>query len=134
MVRETYTKPEFGFQEMALFERVADVCWGTSQVWLDANGDSHATDGLDIHISTGGGCQGSWSAEALTGAIADTNEVLNAFNESQNPEDLMGISEALCKWAIDNKCTYIAPITASPSSNWANTKQKSGGGIIIIGS
>lgn len=136
MVREIYEKPAFDFQEMALFERVAAKCWGTSQLWLDINRDNHITEGLDIKISTSGGCQGSWSAGALNTEKEKVNAVLREFNDSETHDYtiLSNYNTALGDWAINNNVTRIDPLTVQAESNWANTNQKSGGGAIIIGS
>lgn len=135
MIRETYTKPEFDFQKMALFEKVAAKCWGTSEVWLDANRDSQITKGIDIFIETSGGCQGSWSAETMTANINSLNSVLNAFNASNHDYSILARqSQELADWAEARNVQKIDPITATPQANWANTQATSGGGIIIIGS
>lgn len=135
MVRETYTKPEFGFQEMELFERVAATCWGTAQLWLDTNGDDAITEGLDIKIDTGGGCKGNESASILNGEIAVLNAALNAFNSSDKDYTILSqYKPALGTWAEENGVESISPITATANANWANTQASSGGGVIIIGS
>lgn len=132
MVREAYKKPEFNFQEMGLFERVADVCWGTTQVWLDANHNNKLEPTIDINFNTSGGCQGKWSADTMIEEVDKLNVALNAFNESETDYSILAqYKPALAGWAQDNGVEFIAPITSKPESKWANTKAKADGFIII---
>lgn len=127
-----YESPKFDFQELKLFERVADTCWGTASIWLDLNGDSMITPKVDINISTTGGCQGSWSAGALKGVIDQFNELVDAYYSKDMDSDVFKTDyPGLTDYLNQNPNTVIDKITAEPAPNWANTKAESGGGIII---
>ncbi len=128
-MKREYESPKFDFEELKLFERVADVCWGTAQIWLDTNGDG-AISGVDINLTTGGGCQGNWSAGALTDAIDQFNSLANQYNSTGNPDVFAASNPELAQYLRENP-GVLKLIEAEPQSNWANTKQISGGGIII---
>lgn len=127
---KAYESPRFDFQELKLFERVADTCWGTASIWLDTNGDSRITN-VDINIATGGGCQGSWSADTLSGEIAEFNRIAEAYNQNKDIGVVAAYNGALAEYLMENSVAELKLITAEPGSNWASTKQSSGGGIII---
>lgn len=133
----TYVKPEFGFQELKLYERVADTCWGTAQIWLDTNGDGGIT-GADINLATGGGCKGNDSAGAINNAIAEFNTMANAYNETHDINVVKAYNSVLADWVLAKmaedhvESVDLTGITATATSNWANTQQTSVPGIIII--
>lgn len=130
-MKKRYESPRMNFEEIRLFERIADVCWGTAGIWLDSNGDHSITDGVDIEISTGGGCKGNWSADALNSEIAMFNDARNAY-ESDNNASHFSHWPALAEWLLTNPDAHLNVITAHAESHWANTKESSGGGIIIV--
>ena len=125
-----YESPKFDFQELKLFERVADTCWGTASIWLDTNGDSIISN-IDIQLATGGGCKGNESAGNINNAIKDFNNIANAYNNNQDIETVAQYNPALAEYLLANPGVRLKPIEATADSNWANTKQSSGGGIII---
>lgn len=129
MTRE-YESPKFDFQELKLFERIADVCWGTASIWIDTNKDNIISN-ADIELSTGGGCQGNWSAGELNGAIRAYNQMVTASDFGTNLEVVRQYNPALAEYLFHNSEIKLSAITATAESNWANTKQTSGGGIII---
>ncbi len=125
-----YESPKFDFQELKLFERVADTCWGTASIWLDTNGDSIISN-IDIQLATGGGCIGNESAGNINNAIKDFNNIANVYNNNQDIEAVVQYNPALAEYLLANPGVRLKPIEATADSNWANTKQSSGGGIII---
>ncbi|WP_178552448.1 hypothetical protein [Frisingicoccus sp.] len=57
MEKKSYESPEFGFQEMRLLERVADVCWGKSHhAWYDQDGDGTMDAGEQEFYIQGNSC------------------------------------------------------------------------------
>lgn len=128
-MKREYESPKFDFEELKLFERVADKCWGTAQIWLDTNGDGIIS-GVDINLATGGGCQGHASATALTNAINQFNSLAEQYNSNRNPDVFASSNPELAQYLKENPGT-LKLITAKPESNWANTGETSGGGIII---
>lgn len=125
-----YESPKFDFQELKLFERVADTCWGTASIWLDTNGDSIISN-IDIQLATGGGCKGNESAGKINNAIKDFNNIANAYNNNKDIGAVARYNPALAEYLSANPGVSLKPIEATAESNWANTKQSSGGGIII---
>lgn len=125
-----YESPKFEFQELKLFERVADQCWGTASIWLDTNGDSIISN-IDIQLATGGGCKGNWSANAVNNAITEFNSIVDAYTNNKDLDAVYQYNPALGDYLKTNPETTLNKITATASSNWANTQQSSGGGIII---
>lgn len=125
-----YESPKFDFQELKLFERVADTCWGTASIWLDTNGDSIISN-IDIQLATGGGCKGSESALNINNAIKDFNNMANAYNNNKDIGAVVQYNPALAEYLLANPGVSLKPIEATATPNWANTQQSSGGGIII---
>lgn len=125
-----YESPKFDFQELKLFERVADTCWGTASIWLDTNGDSIISN-IDIQLSTGGGCKGNESAGNINNAIGEFNNIANTYNNNKDLSAVAQYNPALAEYLKANPEAVLNPITATANSNWANTKESSGGGIII---
>lgn len=124
-----YESPKFEFQELKLFERVAETCWGTASIWLDTNGDSIISN-IDIQLSTGGGCQGNASATAINNAIAEFNRIVDAY-AARRWDEVVKYNPDLANYLQERPGTTLNKITATADSNWANTKESSGGGIII---
>lgn len=124
-----YESPKFDFQELKLFERIADECWGTASIWLDTNGDSIISN-IDIQLATGGGCKGNESAGNINNAIREFNSIVDAYN-SGNLDAVYQYNPVLGEYLKGNPGTILNKITATASPNWANTKESSGGGIII---
>lgn len=125
-----YESPRFDFEELKLFERVADKCWGTASIWIDTNKDNAIT-AADIQLSTGGGCQGNASATALNVAIADYNNMVMSSNYGQNLEIVAQYNPALAEYLVATPGSSLTTIDATAAPNWANTHESSGGGIII---
>lgn len=125
-----YESPKFDFQELKLFERIADVCWGTASIWLDTNNDSIISN-IDIQLDTGGGCKGNESAININNAIEAFNEIANAYNSNHNIDAVAQYNPDLAEYLRANPTAVLKTITATATSNWANTKESSGGGIII---
>ncbi len=125
-----YESPRFDFEELKLFERVADECWGTASIWLDTNNDSIIT-GADIQLTTGGGCKGNESAGHINDAIKKYNNMVAASNGGQNLAIVAQYNPELADYLFKNPGSSLTNITATATSNWANTKESSGGGIII---
>lgn len=125
-----YESPKFDFQELKLFERVADTCWGTASIWLDTNGDNIISN-IDIQLATGGGCKGNDSAININNAIGQFNDIANAYNNNKDLDAVAQYNPALAEYLQRNPSAVLKPITAIATSNWANTKESSGGGIII---
>lgn len=69
MSNMSYESPKFSFQEMRLFERVADTCWGYSYAWFDSDGDGSIDEKERVKLSDLGlkdnGCQGNAARNAL---------------------------------------------------------------------
>lgn len=125
-----YESPKFDFQELKLFERVADECWGTASIWLDTNGDSIISN-IDIQLATGGGCKGNESAGNINSAIGEFNSIVDAYNNNKDLDAVYQYNPALAEYLRANPGTLLNKITATAGPNWANTKESSGGGIII---
>lgn len=64
-----YESPKFEFQEMRLFEKVADTCWGYAYAWYDADKDGTIDGGEKVDLASIGlgsnGCQGDSARTAL---------------------------------------------------------------------
>ena len=127
-----YEKPQFKFEELKLFERVADVCWGTDSVWLDTNGDNAIDKNIDISIDTGGGCQGKESAKRLNDAIGEFNEMVIKSDYGKIPDVVKDYNSYLLDYLLANPGYSLTTINLTADSNWASTKESSGGGIIIV--
>ena len=125
-----YESPKFDFQELKLFERVADQCWGTANIWLDTNGDSIISN-IDIQLATGGGCKGNWSASTVNEAIGEFNSIVDAYNNNKDLDAVYQYNPALGDYLKTNPGTILKEINAIADSSWANTHQSSGDGIII---
>lgn len=91
-----YESPKFEFQEMRLFERVANKCWGYAYAWYDADKDG-AIDGSEkVELSTLGlgntGCQGKDARESLKKYFKDNFGVTLSDNDvSTNTESTVVI-------------------------------------------
>lgn len=125
-----YESPKFDFQELKLFERIANECWGTASIWLDTNGDSIISN-IDIQLATGGGCKGNESAGNINNAIGQFNDIANVYNNNKDLDAVAKYNPALADYLRANPEAVLKPITATATPNWANTKESSGGGIII---
>lgn len=125
-----YEKPQFKFEELKLFERVADKCWGTSHIWLDINNDDKITD-IDLNLATTGGCQGDESATNINNAITAYNKMLEEYFLSGDIKVVYNYNQDLGKYLENNPTAILERIEAVAEPNWANTQAVTGGGIII---
>lgn len=129
-----YEKPQFKFEELKLFERVADKCWGESTVWLDVNNDNIITSGLDIEFKTAGngGCQGQNAANDLNSYIKLFNNAVSSYNISGNAEDLLAFSDELYTYVLNHDNVELNTIAANAEANWCSiNNETSTPGIIV---
>lgn len=119
---KTYEKPEFVFRELKLFERVADTCWGTATVWLDTDRDGKITPGLDINLTTSGGCKGKDSSVVLNSEVDRFNAMVSASNHGQNLDVVAAYSPALKDYLVAHPDVTLNSVEAKAVSSDANTK------------
>lgn len=72
-MNRVYEKPEFGFQELKLSEKIADTCWGTGHAYLDCGSVPGKVDSGDLEIDFGGGCHGDAAANAMNNWFVNHN-------------------------------------------------------------
>lgn len=95
-----YSKPEFVFQELQLFEGVADTCWGyghvTIRVYKDTNKDGDYDEGTDeikwsqnFYAAERGQCNqvAGLISEAMAGIPEEYKQYATAITGAENSKD-----------------------------------------------